>query len=100
MKIELELNSWIAVVFAHPSYGTPDYSRLAMNEVRRNSEEQGLKPLTVSRYGVEFNNGCRVRLLDESRQDEQSRGYRFDAVYLHPPAIKASWVLRAVRPTP
>lgn len=97
VQIELQPNSWIAVIFVHPSYGTPDFAREAMAEVRRNSEQQGLKPVTVSRYGVEFNNGCRVRLLDEDKQDQQSRGYRFDAVYLHPPAINASWVLRAIR---
>lgn len=99
MNIELKPNTWVAVVYAHPEYDTLDFARDAMNTVRSNADEQGLIPIIVSKYGVELNNGCRVRLLDEDKQDDQSRGYRFDSVYLHPPAVHASWLLKAaVRP--
>jgi hypothetical protein len=85
--MNLIANTHIAVIYRHRIFGEPDWLAIARREILVKATQEGVvEPVASSQYGIRFSNGCVIEFIDEGEQDKQSRGRRFNAVYLYPPA--------------
>ena len=89
----------IAVIYRRPVYDEPDYLGLARGIVMLAGREAGMPIGKTSKYEIEFEPHCYIHFIDETNQDQQSRGRRFDAVYVIPPAqFIGDGIRRALNP--
>jgi hypothetical protein len=89
-----------AVIYKHPAYGEPDYKSAARMMVMDCALEAGMPIARLGTNVVELEPHCLVVLIDEKFQDPESRGCRFDSVYVMPPAtFIGEGMRRAMAPT-
>lgn len=86
MEITLEAGKTIAVIYRHPSYGEPDYKAEARKMIMDVAVKAEMPVVHLWTNEIALEGGCRVILIDETYQDQSSRGYRFDSVFVIPPA--------------
>lgn len=97
--IRLERGKHIAVVFRQSVSGEPDWLALARDAVMTAGREAGMPIGKAAKYSMEFEPHCYVHFIDEERQDQDSRGFRFDTVYVMPPAKDVrEGLMRALTP--
>lgn len=84
--IRLERGKHIAVVFRHSVYDEPDWLALARDAVMTAGREAGMPIGKTAKYSMEFEPHCYIHFIDEERQERDSRGFRFDVIYVMPPA--------------
>jgi hypothetical protein len=85
--MNLFANTHIAVIYRHRTFGEPDWLAIARREILVKASEEGLLENAAARkYSIHLSSGCAIEFIDEGEQDKQSRGRRFNAVYLYPPA--------------
>lgn len=84
--IKLERGKQIAVIYKHSVYDEPDWLALARDALMTAGRDAGMPIGKMTKWAIEFEPHCYVHLIDEYRQDQESRGRRFDIIYVMPPA--------------
>lgn len=82
----LDRGKTIAVIYRHATYGELDYRALAREQIMTAARNGSWSIAAMKSHSVELDFHCHIILIDEIAQDDQSRGCRFDRVYVMPPA--------------